>query len=138
PAVADLTAALARACAGVVPFRVTARGIGFFPHVRSPRVAWIGLESAGIILADLRQRVEQAAAPFGKRTESQKFAPHATLGRFKRMNRCDLKKFLDAVIPFRDRNFGEWQAREIFLMRSQLSSSGSRHVALSSFPLDAK
>ena len=35
---------LAEACAGVRPFRLRAKGIGFFPNERQPRVIWAGFE----------------------------------------------------------------------------------------------
>jgi len=128
-------AALTSACDGIAPFRVYARGIGFFPHDRSPRVIWVGLDSDHAGLIELRRRVDRALASFAEKHGEETFRAHVTIGRFQKFRRHKAEKLLPRASAFRDHVFGEWQVDAVALMRSELSSDGARHTALISVPL---
>ncbi len=67
---------LTEACAGVRPFLLRAKGIGFFPNARSPRVIWVGFEDSENILAGLQSRVERSLAPFAEKPGTREISPH--------------------------------------------------------------
>jgi len=135
-AVETVKAALTDACAGMRSLRLHAKGIGFFPNVRSPRVIWVGLENHDQTLANLQRRVEQALTPFTENPAEERFRPHVTLGRFQKFRRHKTEKLIPQALSFGDRVFGEWPVREVHLMQSVLSSSGARHTILVSVALD--
>jgi len=124
------------ACRGVRPMQLRAEGIGFFPNDHSPRVMWGGINEAEGLLIDLQRRIETAVRPFAAETNAEIFVGHATLGRFKSFRRSDTGKLLARVPAIKGRTFGEWTAREIEIIRSQLSPDGPLYTLLAAFPLD--
>ena len=81
----ETVAAVKAALAGVrcPSFGLKAGGCGFFPDIRRPRVAWLGLTQGGPECQALARAVEQAVAPHGFPPEGRPFAAHLTLGRIK-------------------------------------------------------
>ena len=78
--IAAVKNALAEACAGARPFSLRAKGIGFFPNERSPRVVWAGIEDDENVLAGLQMRVQQSLAPFADKPGAEKFHGTCNLG----------------------------------------------------------
>jgi 2'-5' RNA ligase len=115
-----------------------AKGIGFFPDARSPRVIWVGFEGDENGLADLQTRVERALAPFAKKPGAEKFRAHATLGRFQKFRRHKTEKLLPHALSFTGHIFGEWRVEGVGLFRSELSPDGARHTLLAAIPLAGK
>ncbi len=64
-------------------FAFQAGGCGFFPDLRRPRVAWLGLVQGADQCAALARAVEGAVAPHGFPPAGRPFAAHLTLGRIK-------------------------------------------------------
>ena len=158
-AVPSLKSALTEACAGVQPFVLRARGIGFFPNERQPRVIWVGFEDDKNVLAGLQNRVERLIAPFAEKSGSprgvttnhanqtadnstprgkEQFLAHATLGRFQKYRRYKTEQLVPCALTHQHRVFGEWQVEEVILFRSELSTGGARHSPVAVFPLGAK
>jgi len=140
--VKQIEAALATVNSPVIMIGV--RGVGFFPKPNSARVFWVGIESDG--LAQLAKSVDDALAGIGIPAEDRAFSPHLTLARAGggsgapgwRKGDQPNRKFLRlqeelAQSPAPD--FATMTAREFFLYRSQLSSSGSRYTKLARFGL---
>jgi 2'-5' RNA ligase len=121
---------LAEACARIRPFHLRAKGIGFFPDSRSPRVIWVGFEGGENGLADLQSRVEKSLSPFAEKPGAEKFLAHATLGRFQKFRRHKTEKLLPHALSFAGHVFGDWRVEEVGLFRSELSPAGARHVLL--------
>ena len=134
---AAVNQSLAEACAGVEPFRLCAKGIGFFPNERQPRVIWVGFEDDENVLADLQLRVERTLTPFAEKPGTERFLPHATLGRFQKYRRHKTEKLLPRAAALSDHVFGEWRVEDIGLFRSELSPEGARHTRLAVFPFGA-
>ena len=128
---------LADISAGAMPFSLRARGIGFFPNSRQPRVVWVGFEDDENALANLQSHVERQLAPFAETPGAENFLAHATLGRFQKYRRHKTEKLVPQAESFAGHNFGEWQVGEIVLFRSELSPDGARHTELAVFPLGA-
>ena len=135
PLVTGLRAKLAAACDGFGPFILRAERLGVFPDARFPRVIWVGLTDDGGKLANLQSSVESASRDFTSQEPEKKFTGHVTLGRIKHINRHDSKKLAELLVSMSDREFGEWTASELELMRSELTSDGARHTSIETFPL---
>jgi 2'-5' RNA ligase len=74
-----------------------------------------------------------AGLPPAERPE--KFTGHITLGRFKPGYHAAISKLVELAADLRDRHFGDWQAREVEIVRSELKSDGAEHIKLTSFAL---
>jgi RNA 2',3'-cyclic 3'-phosphodiesterase len=133
--VTGLQDSLRAACSGVPVLRLRALGVGFFPNARSPRVIWIGITDGEERLVDLQRKIEAAVQPFTAEQGGERFAGHVTLGRFKPSGHLKIKALTDHAEVMKSRMFGEWPAREIELIRSELSPAGARHTLLATFPL---
>ncbi|HUA39602.1 MAG TPA: RNA 2',3'-cyclic phosphodiesterase [Candidatus Sulfopaludibacter sp.] len=136
--VAGLQESLRTACSGAAPLYLHAQGVGFFPNARAPRVIWIGIHDGVGKLEDLQGKIEAAVQPFITERESERFAGHVTLGRFKQFGHWHLKALTGQAAAMNDRMFGGWPAPEIGLIRSELSPTGARHTRLATIPLGTK
>ena len=128
---------LTEACAGVLPFPLRAKGIGFFPNEWQPRVIWVGFEGGDNALTDLQMSVERRLAPFAEKPGEGKFLAHATLGRFQKHRRYKSEKLVPHALSYAGHVFGEWWVGDISLFRSELSPDGARHTRLAVFPFGA-
>jgi 2'-5' RNA ligase len=135
--IAAVKNSLSEACAGIRPFSLRAKGIGFFPNERQPRVIWVGLENDDNILTDLQMRVERLLAPFVEKPGGEKFLAHATLGRFQKYRRHKTEKLLPRAAALGGHVFGEWRVEDVGLFRSELSPDGARHTLVAVFPFGA-
>jgi 2'-5' RNA ligase len=136
--VEDLKKSVQMVCAGRPALRLRAKGIGFFPNACSPRVIWAGVGDEEGRLADLQKEIESAVRPFAAEPGAENFVGHLTLGRFKDARRREIEELLNHVQTIKDRVFGEWTAREIEIVRSELFPAGTRHTLLAAFPLAEK
>jgi 2'-5' RNA ligase len=135
--IAAVKNSLSEACAGTRPFSLRAKGIGFFPNERQPRVIWVGFENDENVLTDLQLRVARALTPFAEKPGSEKFLPHATLGRFQKYRRHKTEKLLPRAAALGGQVFGEWPVADVGLFRSELSPDGARHTLVAVFPFGA-
>lgn len=79
---AELRESLSAAVAPFAPLTLTVAGLGAFPTLDRPRVAWVGLEGADLdALRRLREAVAQAARDAGAPPADDRFSPHVTIGR---------------------------------------------------------
>ena len=67
------------------PLELVLGSLGAFPHLRNPRIIWVGLQENKAIpeLRALQRGIEEAAAVLGFRREKRAFHPHLTIGRLK-------------------------------------------------------
>ena len=122
-----MRAAVGAVCANFRPLPLRAAGVGFFPNARSPRVVWVGIQDEGNRLIDLQKQIEAAVQPFTTERGAANFTGHATLGRVKKLKRADAGKLAARAQAIGDRRFGDWMAREIEIVQSELSPAGARH-----------
>lgn len=78
-----LTGILSKEASKIEPFEFTISRLGAFPHIRQPRVIWLGINAPHCLL-DLQNRIERETRRLGYATEDKKFTPHLTLGRVSR------------------------------------------------------
>mgnify|MGYP000889088379 CR=1 FL=1 len=108
---------------------VSLGGIGVFPDWRRPRVIWVGLKrgvkEVTYIYRKLSHRLDLQ--------EDRRFSPHITLGRFNK--RYQNIERLKGISYSYDKELGEFQVKEISLIRSTLTQAGPIYNTLSSFSL---
>jgi 2'-5' RNA ligase len=128
------------------PIELGFRGYGFFPHARSARVFWVGVE-AGPELGQLATSVDEATAKLGLPKEDRPFSPHLTLARggggsgSPRHKRGDgpnsqFEAIQNKLAKGSPVEFGNMVAREFVLYQSQLMAGGSRYTKIAVFPLE--
>jgi RNA 2',3'-cyclic 3'-phosphodiesterase len=131
-----LSDALRAACQGFPALRLRAQRVGFFPDLRFPRVAWIGVTDQENQLPRLQAAVDAATKDFTAEKPGERFTGHVTLARIKGIRRPEAEALAQAAAGMTERLFGQWTAHKIELMRSELSPKGARHTCLAATRLD--
>jgi RNA 2',3'-cyclic 3'-phosphodiesterase len=131
----DLKKSLGAVCRKAQSLSLRAEGVGFFPDPRLPRVIWVGIHGQAGWLVDLQQQVETAVCPFSAEPGEKNFTGHVTLGRLKNPRSADTRDLAARAQSLEKRLFGEWTAREIEIIRSELSPTGALHTTLAAFRL---
>ena len=134
----DLSAALRKACRDYPVLQLRAEQIGFFPDMRFPRVIWVGVHDEKDALLRLQSMIEAAVGEFTGERPEKRFTGHVTLGRIQRIKRPEAEALAKLASGMSARFFGEWVASKVELIRSELSSSGSRYTTLADIPLFGK
>lgn len=110
------------------PMRLDIGGVGAFPHLRAPRIFWVGIAS-DTKLELLHHDLEVALEGLGHEVEARAFRPHITLGRARRdIAREDIDALGRAVPGVRHR--ATVDVGSIDIMQSELSSAGPRYTLL--------
>lgn len=130
-----LIAAVRHACQGLPPLQIQAARVGFFPDARFPRVVWAGVRDQEDQLPSLQQSIQAATETFTAEKPEAQFTGHVTLGRIKSLRRPQAEKLVKAAAALTDQAFGAWTAREIAIIRSELTPTGARHTTLVLVPL---
>ncbi len=115
-------------------FTIQAKGFGFFPDAKRPRVFWAGLD-APPELARLASEVERVMAPLGFPPENRTFKPHLTLARFKVPR--PQPKLQELLAQEGDPSLGTFEVSEFFLWESKLSPQGAEYRKVERFPSTA-
>ncbi len=123
---------LHRVAGAAAPTSGRLRNIGSFPHLRRPRVLWIGLQSDGQ-LTDLQRAVEEALDTLGFAPEKRRYHAHITLGRVRGSR--GLAPLREAVESRADIDLGKVKIDSIKLIESQLGRGGARYTVLSKYVL---
>ena len=110
------------------PLRLDIGGLGAFPHLRAPKIFWMGI-SPDPKLELLHHDLEVACEALGHEVEARAFRPHITLGRVKReVSAEDLATMAKLATNVRYR--GSIDVRSVDVMQSELSSAGPRYTVL--------
>jgi 2'-5' RNA ligase len=133
PRVDALAAALAKAATPHRELVMTVGGIGAFPNFRRARVVWMGV-SQEPRLELLHHDIEVAYDALGCELEGRPFRPHLTLARVRDALPVERMRALWREAKKIDYTT-EFVVRSVDLMRSDLSSTGSRYTTLVSAPL---
>jgi 2'-5' RNA ligase len=133
--VPELESKLREVCRPFSPMTLEAAGVGFFPEKRLPRVLWVGLQEQTQQISNLFHAIQEATRPFSSEPVEHDFHAHITLARIKRIKRREAEQLKQAAADLSGRVFGEWSAREVRLMRSQLSVAGAQHMEVGRFML---
>jgi 2'-5' RNA ligase len=114
--------------AGTGPFSLSVQAVGCFPHVRRPRVVWVGVGAGTQELVKIHDDLEAPLFDLGYRTEDRKYTPHITLGRVKSAGPTD--KLTAAIQKNAGWQGGEQVVSEIHIMGSELTPNGPRYTVL--------
>ncbi len=109
-------------------FSLKVRGIGAFPHIKSPRVIWMGLVDGREILAPFQKQLEKDLEKIGYVPEERKFHPHLTLGRMQ--SGKGKEGLIGRMEKYREEEFGEFQVERIVLFKSDLKPTGPIYTSL--------
>jgi 2'-5' RNA ligase len=104
------------------------RGLGAFPNVHTPRVAWVGIDEGSAALVELAAKVEGACEQHGFPSESRPFRAHLTLGRARRP--APNPPLASAIEGMAGADLGEAAVDRILLMESRLTPRGAQYEVL--------
>jgi len=125
--VPDIARVLETACSKAHPFTLVAEGIGGFPSLRSPRVAWVGVGNDGPLLS-LHADIENGLAAIGFDRETVRYKPHITLCRVRSIDESqDLSRVVAELQPSIR---VEFPATEVVLFKSVLTPKGAVHTPI--------
>lgn len=126
--VEKLSDAASRAVAGLSPFSIRLEDTGVFPNHGAPRVLWIGIKDLSGELAELQARLEDQTALAGFPKEARRFQPHLTLARLRKPLHARTLAAAHQQLEFEPQ---EVEVSELLVIRSELSSAGSKYTVVS-------
>lgn len=130
--IANLSLAAERAVTELKPFKLAAEGCGSFPPRSQPRVLWIGIKDSTEGLARLYTRLGEECAGKGFAVEQRAFHPHLTIARLRHPQHAHQLAGAHKELGFERMDFS---VDELVVIRSELSSKGSRYTEISRHPL---
>jgi 2'-5' RNA ligase len=111
-----------------LPFHLWVKGIGVFPHLKNPRVIWMGLVDGKEILTSLQSQIETRLEGMGFQPEDRSFRPHLTLGRVKSSK--GKEEILKRMEKYKEEEFGDFHVERVILFKSDLRPSGPIYTPL--------
>jgi 2'-5' RNA ligase len=130
--VSDFSKAASLAVADVAPFSILLSGRGVFPSHGQPRVLWLGINDLSGQLIELHARIEAEAEKAGFAKEPRRFRPHLTVAR---LRHPDNARALAAAHEKMEIEPVDIDVTELLVIRSELSSEGSKYNVVSRHPL---
>uniref|UniRef100_A0A7V6CE34 RNA 2',3'-cyclic phosphodiesterase n=1 Tax=Thermodesulfobacterium geofontis TaxID=1295609 RepID=A0A7V6CE34_9BACT len=127
-------------CKEIEPFELTLGLVSYFPLKGTPRVIWIGIDSASNNLLKLDNLLKKTLKPLKLKEEREEFHPHVTLLRVKeKTDPVALKKFFEELKRASEKLKGRsFFVREIIIFKSDLFPSGPKYTPLKIIPLGEK
>jgi RNA 2',3'-cyclic 3'-phosphodiesterase len=123
----SVSAALLKAANETTAFEIRIGGCGAFAPRGKPSVLWIGIEDPSGGLKALHANIEESCAAVGFARDSRQFHPHLTIARLRQAHGtkelAELHRksgFPTLIAPVND----------VCLIRSELSSAGSRYTVI--------
>jgi len=116
-------------------FELQPRGLGCFPGLKNPRVFWVGLSGALVVLKALQTDVENALTPLGFNPEKRPFRGHVTIGRIK--NRLNSRKLADVLRSHSEFSSDIFTVQQVTLFGSELQPTGPVYTRLCAAPLES-
>jgi len=126
--VADFSNAASRAVVGLTPFSIRLEQAGAFPKHGQPRVLWMGITDCSGGLGELHARLEDESGRIGFKKEGRPFHPHLTIARVRQPQRARTLAAAHQQLEFTP---AEIDVSELLVIRSELSSSGSKYTVVS-------
>ena len=126
--VQDISAAASRAVVGGGAFSLRLEQTGSFPRGAQPRVLWVGINDGSGKLSELHARLEDESAKVGFEREDRPFHPHLTIARLRQPRHARTLAAVHKELEFEPL---EVAVSELFVIRSELSSEGSKYSIIS-------
>jgi len=124
----DLSRAAASAAGSVTPFRLRIEEGGVFPQRGPAKVLWLGVYDVSGTLVRLQSELEEQCATAGFAKEPRAFHPHLTLARVRYPQHARALAAAHHNLKF---DPVEFDVRELLVIRSELSSAGSKYSVIS-------
>ena len=124
----DLSQAAAKAAAGFFPFEIVVGNTGSFPQHGTPRVLWIGVDDNSGKLEQLQAKLEEEGQRLGFEKEARAFNPHLTIARLRKPQGARALALAHKEMGFAAT---EVSVMELAVIRSELSSKGSKYTVIS-------
>lgn len=133
--VQDLSNSASRAVIGLAPFSIRLEKSGTFPAHGQARVLWLGITDESGKLGELHARLEDESAKEGFAKDDRPFHPHLTLARLRQPQRAG-----SLATEHRQMEFEpvETVVSELLVIRSELSSAGSKYSVVSRHALSSE
>jgi len=125
--VETVSVALRGAANRLAPFELGIEGCGAFPPRGKPDVLWIGIADRSGNLQKLHAALENECARAGFDRDRRPFHPHLTIARLRDPNGARPLAELHRQIGFEP---GSVKVTDTCLIRSELSSAGSRYTVI--------
>jgi 2'-5' RNA ligase len=126
----EITDAIRQASLAVPSHEVELTGLGAFPNVARPSVAWAGIRPADH-LKYIACELDRMLEPLGFPPEARPFHPHLTLAYVK----GPAPGLSEMIIASHDLPFGQAPISAVTLYQSELTPAGSRYTPLANVPL---
>ena len=126
--VESLSAVLDRVAVSVTQFPIGVGTTGTFPVRGAPSVLWIGISDPSSQLMALHSAIEQQCEQAGFEPEGRDFNPHLTIARVRDARGARELGQTHLQNEFFQREF---EASEVVLFKSDLSSKGARYTVVS-------
>ena len=110
------------------PFDIQIQGVGAFPHVRRPRVIWLGVTHNAHHMQHLKSETDTLLSNAGYRIEKQKFTPHATIARVRFVK--DRDRIVRNLEMLESEEVGTMTVNNIRMTKSTLTPSGPIYETL--------
>ena len=126
--VEKLSAAAERATTNLSSFNLVVASAGSFPKNGPPKVLWLGVKDQSGKLQVLHQRLEETCAVEGFEKDERAFHPHLTIARIRKIGGAR-----ELAAAHRELGFEavEVLISELLVIRSELSSAGSKYTVIS-------
>ena len=111
-------------------FCLDVHGLGVFPHVKHPRIFWVGIAGTTQVLQKLVLEIEAALEPLNFPVEEKSYHPHLTMARIKRENGLVGSALVEKGILEGKQHFGTLTVDRFTLFQSDLDSSGATYTPL--------
>ncbi len=118
------------------PFHLMVIGVGAFPHLKNPRVIWMGLRDGEEVLTSFQKQLETQLGNIGIQPEDRPFHPHLTLGRM-RSNKGK-EELLKRMEKYIEERFGDIHVERVILFKSDLRPSGPIYTPLREIKLGGR
>jgi 2'-5' RNA ligase len=126
--VESLSLAASRAVSALSRFNLVLEGTGSFPKRGPPRAIWIGVNDSPGKLSELHSLLDAECAQEGFEKELRAFHPHLTLARLRQPPGARALAAAHQEIGFQPI---EISVSELLVIRSELSSGGSKYTVIS-------
>jgi 2'-5' RNA ligase len=113
-------------------FSVDVQDLGVFPHVKHPRIFWVGVTGKTHALQELVLKIEAVLEPLGFPLEDKPYHPHLTLARMTRENAIVGSALVKNRIFHSDQQLGTLPIDRFILFQSDLDSFGAIYTPLGS------
>jgi len=117
------------------PFDLRIHGLGCFPSSRNPRVLWLGVDRGIEQISPLQEVIEKKTLEESFLPEPRPFTPHLTIGRVRSFK--GKGALTQAIEAHKNIEIGAFRAKEVFLIKSELTPSGAIYTKLKTFPMRA-